>query len=509
MGKRLFLAIALVAVALGLGAAPSRAEGESDWRWSQPSAMAEYRANAASAVLEDGRVLVAGGVGNDALASAEAYDPATRTWSSLPPMDVTRWFPAAAAVSGDRALVIGQADFYNHPVGSATYQVFDGATNTWSPSKSFLSTAYDGYLHTLRTGKVLYASVADGSGLYDASTDTWTALSVPWTGYNRPGSLTELADGKILVTTTPGSVANGAYEFDPQTESWTTLPAPDVRVSYLQTALLGDGRVLATADWFDFDANTPRSAAYVFDAADATWTPAATPQPEGAGGRLISAPDGAAIRVGLEQYTPQDGCPCGSVEPQTTVTKFDPTTSAWQPAADLHVARAYPFLVRTANSVLAFGGGYGNRPEQNSSEEYFVPRVVPVATIANTSVAEGGDGTVDMEFTVHLNAPVDFPVVVSGTTGGGTAKAGDDYVGGRYSVTFAPGATTQTIRVPVRGDTTPESNETFKLTFDSPDAAFSRGEAVGTIVDDDLGACATAFGARHCVGIQNPLAGAH
>ena len=50
--------------------------------WSQTAGMSQKRYSFSAALLPDGRVLAAGGVGNPAfLSSAEAYDPAKGTWS--------------------------------------------------------------------------------------------------------------------------------------------------------------------------------------------------------------------------------------------------------------------------------------------------------------------------------------------------------------------------------------------------------------------------------------------
>ena len=54
------------------------------------------------------------------------------------------------------------------------------------------------------------------------------------------------------------------------------------------------------------------------------------------------------------------------------------------------------------------------------------------------------------------------------------------------TLTFAAGQTTKQIAVPVIGDTTPESNETFSVTLSNPTGAtLARAQATGTIVNDD------------------------
>jgi hypothetical protein len=69
------------------------------------------RVGAAAAVLPDGRVLIAGGEGEDdvPLSSAEIYDPAANFFFDVgvPHMNVARFLPAAAPMSGGRVLVAG------------------------------------------------------------------------------------------------------------------------------------------------------------------------------------------------------------------------------------------------------------------------------------------------------------------------------------------------------------------------------------------------------------------
>ena len=53
-------------------------------------------------------------------------------------------------------------------------------------------------------------------------------------------------------------------------------------------------------------------------------------------------------------------------------------------------------------------------------------------------------------------------------------------------MTFGPGGLTQTISIPLNGDTLAETDETFFLNLANPvNAALSDVQAIGTIQDDD------------------------
>ncbi|HET9315695.1 MAG TPA: FG-GAP-like repeat-containing protein, partial [Vicinamibacteria bacterium] len=110
----------------------------------------------------------------------------------------------------------------------------------------------------------------------------------------------------------------------------------------------------------------------------------------------------------------------------------------------------------------------------------------PLIDVAPASAPEGNAGTSPMTFALTLSAPRGTDVVVSWTTGDGSAVAGEDYVSATGTVTFAPGATSATVGVDVIGDRYPESDETLALVLSAPvGAAIRNGDAVGTILDDD------------------------
>ncbi|RIK82793.1 MAG: hypothetical protein DCC68_05345 [Planctomycetota bacterium] len=114
----------------------------------------------------------------------------------------------------------------------------------------------------------------------------------------------------------------------------------------------------------------------------------------------------------------------------------------------------------------------------------------PSLAIGDMSLVEGDSGTTNIVFTVTLtNPPSSGDVTVQFGTSNGTATAGSDYTTTTGTLTFSPGTTTQTISVPIAGDTLVEANETFSVTLTNPiNATISDASAVGTITNDDAGA---------------------
>ena len=73
-------------------------------------------------------------------------------------------------------------------------------------------------------------------------------------------------------------------------------------------------------------------------------------------------------------------------------------------------------------------------------------------------------------------------------TASGTATTGDgDYIAKTGTLTFAPGETTKTITIEVKGDSRREGNETFYLDLYglSVNGLFTKNRGLGTILNDD------------------------
>ena len=79
-------------------------------------------------------------------------------------------------------------------------------------------------------------------------------------------------------------------------------------------------------------------------------------------------------------------------------------------------------------------------------------------------------------------------VTMSYTTVNGTATTSDsDYIAKTGTLTFAPGETTKTITIEVKGDSKKEADATFYLDLfgNSSNSLFTKNRGLGTILNDD------------------------
>jgi Calx-beta domain/FG-GAP-like repeat len=112
-------------------------------------------------------------------------------------------------------------------------------------------------------------------------------------------------------------------------------------------------------------------------------------------------------------------------------------------------------------------------------------------TLTITSMVSGKEGpsnkTMSFVFFVTLSAVSEKEVQVNFATANGTATTADnDYVARSGALIFAPGVTSQTISVQVRGDKKKESNETFSVNLSgATNATIAVAQGIGEILDDD------------------------
>lgn len=149
--------------------------------------------------------------------------------------------------------------------------------------------------------------------------------------------------------------------------------------------------------------------------------------------------------------------------------------------------------------ALKSGGQSSRRPGQHTAQRMRPPssrlelealegRTVPASFfISDVSIVEGNFGTQNALLTVSLTGPnKSGGMSVSYTSASGTAQSGIDYQGISGTLTYGKNVSSKTIQVPIYGDTTVESDETFSVNLRNPKkATIADGQGIVTIRNDD------------------------
>ena len=176
------------------------------WIWRRAGRLNTARDFHTATLLQNGMVLVAGGINHNisASASAELYDPASGTWTATGSLNTARvCITRRRCYKTASSLLQGELDS-NFSV-SASAELYDPASGTWTATGS-LNTAR--VVHTatlLQNGMVLVAGGFDSNGypsasaeLYDPASGTWTATGSLNTA-RAHHTATLLQNGMVLV----------------------------------------------------------------------------------------------------------------------------------------------------------------------------------------------------------------------------------------------------------------------------------------------------------------------
>lgn len=298
------------------------------------------RSTAASVLLADGRILLAGGdSASGSLSTAVVFDPLAVSWSSVPSMSVAKYPVTASILLSGRALVLG-----GFP-GATVSDIFDPALNSWAagPSRNFTDYFYSATLrssgtvvisggfnceqylptpntitpipcHTnlqygvsvlLSDGRVAHLLGRDSAM---QETGSVTVLSVDggvWVaGANGPmraqhSTGTVLPSGDVLVaggiTDAGGQFIATAALYTVTSNSWRLAPAMNAPRSGHSAVALADGRVLVAGG---YDLAQELRSTEVYDEGTGSWADAGLFNQSRAGANLAILPDGRPFVLG-------------------------------------------------------------------------------------------------------------------------------------------------------------------------------------------------------------------
>lgn len=235
-------------------------------------------------LLNNGMVLIAGGQGaGNSLATAELYDPTTGTFTATGNLKVARHQHTATLLKNGMVLLAGGFSRVgrNLPTFLADAELYNPATKTFTPTGS-LNTARDEHTATLlNNGMVLIAgggnrspSYLASAELYDPATGTFTATGALNMGrYLHTATL--LKNGMVLIAGGaepnggPGAIANVEL-FNPETRAFA--PTGNLNVARYRPAaiLLNNGMILVAGGVDNKDSIA--TAAELYNATTGTFT---------------------------------------------------------------------------------------------------------------------------------------------------------------------------------------------------------------------------------------------
>ena len=205
-------------------------------------------------LLADGRVLVVGGEGAGAAASAELYDPATGTFAKTGSPSVGRDVQSATLLADGRVLVAGGMGSGGNELASA--ELYDPSSGKFTATGSMIQARVFHTATLLADGRVLITGGrGSGSGtnssglataeLYNPSTGKFTAVAQMTRG-RMFHTATLLSDGRVLLA--GGNGDKTAELFDTATQTFhATGSMASVTGSHV-AARLADGKVLVAGD---------------------------------------------------------------------------------------------------------------------------------------------------------------------------------------------------------------------------------------------------------------------
>ncbi|HLG99222.1 MAG TPA: hypothetical protein VKX49_23125 [Bryobacteraceae bacterium] len=229
-------------------------------------------------LLNDGRVLLVGGLTlpgtggscSDTNAGAEFFDPKSGTYSKAAPLQVNRNYHTATLLQDGRVLIAGGIlkGAFSAPCNAElnSAEIFDPSSGAFSSAGPMQQIRGAGFAVLLPSGKVLLGGgdAAEGSAeLFDPATATFTATGSMSDISRAIAGAILLPNGQVLVAGGKGVLGTptDAVElYNPATGTFSVTGSLGLPRAGLTVTLLVNGKVLAAGGAFNYTFQTTASA---------------------------------------------------------------------------------------------------------------------------------------------------------------------------------------------------------------------------------------------------------
>jgi Galactose oxidase, central domain/Kelch motif len=328
------------------------------------------RASATATLLRDGKVLILGGEsvtsdngcgGSDTpISQAEMYDPASGSFAQAASLQVGRTLQTATLLNDGRVLVAGGSNSSSAPLASA--EIYDPATGAFMLTGSMLEPRVGQSATLLQNGKVLIAGGTDTTAaeIYDPANGTFTATG-NMVSPRSSHTATLLANGKVLIA--GGGSLQTAELYDPAAGTFVLTGSMEFpRNGHTATLLADRGRVLIAGGGYAAGA---LSSAEIYDVLTGTF--AAT------GSMANPRVQHTATLLASGQVVITGGFGAGvGAGPLATAELFDPLTSTFTQTGSMVAPRSShaAALLPDGKTFLVAGGSGISGVTMSTAEIY-------------------------------------------------------------------------------------------------------------------------------------------
>jgi hypothetical protein len=317
--------------------------------------------------------------------SSEFYHPASGSWSIGPSMNKARANFASVVLNDGRILAIGGSVSYSNDY-TASCEIFDPATNSWSFADSLPQGLYAHKAVKLLNGKVLVAAGIPSSNacyLYDPVNNHWTTTGSSINPHSDGASLLVLSDGRVLLS--GGSTSSGLVHgeiYNPTSGTWSnTVNNYALPFWGHSSVLLNNGQALLIGS----SQFNNQGGAVLFDPITNTFSTTGAAQESRRNAPSLLMDNGDVVNYQIGNITNINDTKC--------IEYYDPSTALWQSGGIYSlIGSLHHTLIRLPDGDFLVAGGdiAVSDPSTARSECYRLSQPVGSCTPINTSISAAG-----------------------------------------------------------------------------------------------------------------------